>query len=227
MKPPAHLSNRLSRRRRSTCCVEPLERRALFSAEPSPVTYHNVLGAQFGTPNALISIVASETALEAALAVGSDEAGFAYRALGYSVPTAFDVAANVKSAHLEANVVIQDWDGGTYGDGMYLLVIDVDFTAYEPADLYAGSLPDGRSLYISQGAELSGSIVIEPLPGGPPLPADIPTVLLSPQDGKVGAGSTVIMQTRNIQPPHWPDSSFGVKGSTVARDLFSQTPVLN
>ena len=192
---------------------------AVFYAAASPVAHEDALGAQFGTPDGSVSIFATENTLEVYV---WNEFGYD---LGYSVPTVFEV--KVKSAHLEGTVVIEDWDSGTAGDDLYLLVIDVDFTAYEPADLYPLPLPDGRQLYISQGAEVSGSVTIEPLPAGPPRPSGMSTTLLKPEDGKVGAGSSVIMKTRLIQPPNWPNSFVAAARSTAARDLFSQTPVLN
>ena len=209
--------------------VELLERRAFLSAAASPVTYQDELGAQFGTAEGGIFILASETAIDAQVSVVNENGETIFHAQGYSVPTAFDVATNHKSAHLEASLVVRgyDFDTGAYEDGLYWLEIDVDFTAFEEADLYPGLVADGRSLYFSQGAEISGSIVIESLPGETPLPPGVPNVLLSPQEGKLGAGSVVIMHTQYIQPPHWPDSFSTVTGSTIAENLFSETPVLS
>jgi hypothetical protein len=209
-------------------CVEPLEGRTLLSAAESTITYVNEVAAQFEGPHGSIWIVASDTALEADITVVGGDSQL-LRAQGYSVPTALEVAPDVKSAHLEASLVIQDWDGGTYGDGVYSLHIDLYFTATEPADRYSSALGDnGRSVFTSQGAQVTGSVIIEPLAGEPPLPLGVPDALLSPEDGAfTGFGGVGIFQTRLIQPPHSPSSSILVTGSSVAKDLFSQTPVLN
>jgi hypothetical protein len=227
-----HPSTRSSQRHQPTYnepCVEPLEGRTLLSAEASPVTYENLLAAQFEGPHGFIWIVASETALEADVTVVGGDSQL-LRAQGYSVPTVFELAPDVKSAHLEANLVIRDYDGGgTYGDGSYRLDIDLYFTATEPADRYSTALGDnGRSLLTSQGAQVTGSVIIESLAGEPPLPPGVPDALLSPDDGTfTGFGGVGIFQTRIVQPSHSPSSSILVTGSSVADDLFSQTPVLN
>ena len=148
-----------------------------------------------------------------------------YYAHRYLELTAFEVAANVKSAHLEAKAIVVD--ALNYGEEVFVLVMNLDFTAFEPADVYAISWPGGRALQVSQAVEVSGSVTIEPLPDGSPLPSGVPTVLLTPEDGKVGTNRSAIVTTRLIQPSNWPDPFLGVTGSTVARDLFSQTPVLN
>ena len=229
MNSPLHPPTSPKVRRRSRNCIEPLEARALFSAAASPVTTETLLGAQVAGPHGGIQILASETAIDAQVSVENENGETVLMVGGIAAPTVFDVATNHKSAHLEASLVVQEYDYGTgaYGDGMYCLEINVDFTAFEEADLYPGLIEGGRSLYFSQGSELSGSIVIESLLGETPLPPGAPNVLLSPDDGKLGANSVVIMHTRYIQPPHWPVSLLGGTSAKVARELFSQTPVLN
>jgi len=208
-------------------CVEPLEQRTLMSAA-APVTTVLQASADFvrTLENGWLINVEFDTATapgfgtNVKLEITDEQDNRVLRAYGDSVQSTLVMSPNLSSAHVDAIVPMVE-DGG---ERTFYLNVELDFQRVGPLD---GQSVDpgyvGRLVDAGREAVASGTVVIDPYVAEQ-LPADVPAKLLSPEDLSY-SGS--IFQFRTVLPFGEQTSSILAAGTTLASDLFSQTPVLN